>query len=372
MAIERSSSSTSRSTSTSTSTSRSAETTPVETRAREVTAPEKTTPAAAPVRDGMDDPAARRESALAASRGVDTFSVDVKGPSVDAEADVSSKLATVEASASATASVTTVTTTAPVAGGTMTGTISGPSGTVSASAELSPRAYEAKAGLSVDTISASVSGETASGIKYEGDISGPSLSADVSAEAELGWDGVEAKVEVEVNATLVDASGSISKSVSFEVAGEQYNVDVKVEANGRIAAEGKISLDIAIGTDGTVKIEPSADGFAGIEASLGATVTVSHEGDELASAEVDVTGRLGTAFAPKVEAGYELGPDGVLELSASAATTNVSVELKAEVNTAAVGNAAYETAESYIFGPSDENAAPPQGVEFNEFYAFGA
>jgi hypothetical protein len=62
----------------------------------------------------------------------------------------------------------------------------------------------------------------------------------------------------------------------------------------------------------------------------------------------------------------------VLELSASAATPNVSVELKATVDTAAVGNAALETAESYIFGPSDENAAPPQGVEFDATYAFGA
>jgi hypothetical protein len=371
MAIERSSSSTSRSSS-STSSTRSADSSPIEARAREVAAPEKTTPAAKPVRDGMDDPAARREAAQAASRGVDTFSVDVKGPSLDAEADVSSKLATLDAEASVTASTTTVTTTAPVAGGTMTATISGPSATASASASLSPRAYEGTAGVSVETISASVSGETTSGIAYTGDIKGPSVSADLTAEAELGWEGVEAKVELEVNATLVDASGSISKSVSFEVAGEKYDVDVTLEANGRIAAEGKISLDIAIGADGTVKIEPSAEGFAGIEASLGATVTVSHEGDELASAEVDVTGRLGTGFTPGVDGDYELGPDGVLELSASAATPNVSVELKATVDTAAVGNAALETAESYIFGPSDENAAPPQGVEFDATYAFGA
>lgn len=320
----------------------------------------------------MDDPAARRESALAASRGADTFSIDAQGPSADAEVKSSSELATLEGTATATANLGTMTATVPVPGGTMTATAVGPSATATATGEISPRSVDTKAGLALETASMSVSGTTPSGIEYGGELHGPSLSADVSAEAELGWAGVEAKVEVEVNATLVEASGSISKSVSFEVAGEQYNVDVTLDANGRIAAEGKISLDIAIGADGSVKIEPDAEGFAGIEASLGASVTVSHEGEELASAEVDVTGRLGTAFTPKVDAGYELGPDGVLELHAAAATPSVAVEVKAKVDTAAVGNAALETAESYIFGPSDENAAPPQGVEFDAGYAFGA
>lgn len=336
-------------------------------------AAEKPKAPAAPVRDGMDDGAARKEAVTAASRGLDTFSsVELAGPSAEADADASTGLATVDLSASASANLGSMTATLPAAGGTATVSVVGPAASAGVSAELSPRAYEGSAEVSLETVSASVSGTTESGISYEGDISGPSLSADVSASAELGWDGVEAKVEVEVNATLVDASGSISKSVSFEVAGEQYEVEVALEASGRIAAEGKITLDIDIGTDGTVKIEPGADGFAGIEASLNATVEVSHEGKELATAEVDLTGRLGTGFTPDVDGDIKLGADGVLEFEASAATPNVSVELEAKVDTAAVGNAALETAESFIFGPSDPNAAPPQGVEFDATYAFGA
>jgi hypothetical protein len=280
----------------------------------------------------------------------------MQGPTGDASVEVTTGLATLGATATATGTLATLTT----ANGT---TVTGPSATASASAALSPRSAALGLGGSLSTATATVSGVTADGIQYDGTLAGPSLSIDATAEAELGWDGVEARIEVDVNATLVDASGSISRTMSFEVAGEQYEVDLTVEASGRIAAEGSISLEVTIGTDGTVSIKPDAEGFAGIEASLSATIEVSHEGSELVTADVDIAGRMGTPFTPEVDGDISLGADGVLELTAVTATPTLSISAEARVDTAAVGNAAYETAESYIFGPSDENAAPPPGVE---------
>lgn len=149
-------------------------------------------------------------------------------------------------------------------------------------------------GYSADSgFEASTSGTGPGGIEYDAQVSGPSISVDGNASASVGADGIHVNVSVDVNATLAEANASGTKTFQVEVAGEVLDITVDLSAEGVVGADGQLNLDIHIGTDGKVSISAGASGFAGARASLTGGVSVSHEGEEIASGSVTLSATAG-------------------------------------------------------------------------------
>lgn len=139
---------------------------------------------------------------------------------------------------------------------------------------------------------ASSSGEVA-GVEYDASVSGPKVNLSGNASANVGPGGIDINVNVDVNATLAQAGANGTHTFQVEVGGETLDVTVDLSADGMVGADGQLNLNIHIGTDGKVSINAGASGFAGARASLTGGVTVSHDGNEVASGSVTLSATAG-------------------------------------------------------------------------------
>jgi hypothetical protein len=142
---------------------------------------------------------------------------------------------------------------------------------------------------------ASTSGTLPGGIQGEAHVSGPRFSVEGNADASVGVDGIDVNLSVDINATAVEAGASATRTFSVEVAGEKLDVTVDLSAEGVVGADGKLNLDIHIGTDGQVSINAGAEGFAGARGSLTGSIKVEHEGREVASGSVELSATAGVS-----------------------------------------------------------------------------
>ncbi|WP_375773604.1 transporter [Archangium gephyra] len=142
---------------------------------------------------------------------------------------------------------------------------------------------------------ASTQGTLPGGVQGEAHVNGPSLKVDGNAEAKVGPGGIDVNLSVDVSATAVEAGASATKTFQVEVAGEQIEITVDLSAEGVVGADGKLNLDIHIGTDGNVSIQAGAEGFAGARGALTGGVTVKHDGRELASGSVELSATAGVS-----------------------------------------------------------------------------
>ena len=142
---------------------------------------------------------------------------------------------------------------------------------------------------------ASTSGTLPGGIQGEAHVNGPSLKVEGNADAHVGTGGIDVNLSVDINATLVEAGASATKTFQVEVAGEKLDITVDLSAEGVVGADGKLNLDIHIGTDGQVSVQAGASGFAGARGSLTGGVSVSHEGREVASGQIELSASAGVS-----------------------------------------------------------------------------
>lgn len=188
------------------------------------------------------------------------------------------------------------------------------------------------------------SGSGPGGVQYGAYAQGPSFSADASVNADIGLSGIDVELDVSIDATAVEAGANATKTVEFEIAGEQYSVELDLEAMGRIGADGNLSLDLHIGTDGQLSINASAEGFAGAQASLGGSITLNHEGNELASASITASASAGVSGSAHADIGLN---NGNLEFSVGVEATvglGLGVEVEGSVNAGNILAAVGETA----------------------------
>lgn len=189
--------------------------------------------------------------------------------------------------------------------------------------------------------SASYQGRGPGGIETRAHAEGPSLKVDGEASANIDSSGVHLDLKVDVDATLAEAGAGATKTFTADVFGEKIEVEVSLDALGKIGADGSVNLNVDIGTDG-VNVSASAEGFAGAQASLTGGITIRHDGNEIASGEATLSataGVSGSASANLTLNGSEVG----FEAKASAsAGVGFGVEVSGSVNTANAANAVLE------------------------------
>ncbi|NPC49347.1 Circumsporozoite protein [Corallococcus sp. AB032C] len=191
---------------------------------------------------------------------------------------------------------------------------------------------------------AEVNGTGPGGINTNAYVQGPTFSADASVDADIGLSGIDVNVQVDVSANLVEAGASATKTVEFEIAGEQYSVELDLEALGKIGAEGSIDLDLHVGTDGNVSLNAAASGFAGAQASLTGGIELKHEGDTLASASITASASAGVSGDAHADIGLD---GGNLEFDVGVEATaglGLGVEVEGSVNPGNILKAVGETA----------------------------
>ncbi|WNG58755.1 transporter [Archangium gephyra] len=179
---------------------------------------------------------------------------------------------------------------------------------------------------------ASTQGTLPGGVQGEAHVNGPSFKVDGNAEAKVGPGGIDVNLSVDVSATAVEAGASATKTFTVDVAGEQIEITVDLSAEGVVGADGKLNLDIHIGTDGNVSIQAGAEGFAGARGALTGGVTVSHEGRELASGSVELSGTAGVSG--DAHANIELTGEGLtFDVGAEAAVgAGFGVDVNGSIN----------------------------------------
>lgn len=171
-----------------------------------------------------------------------------------------------------------------------------PQSRVTTSGEVNATSANGSVGYdSGSAFEASTQGTLPGGVQGEAHVNGPSLKVDGNAEAKVGPGGIDVNLSVDVSATAVEAGASATKTFQVEVAGEQIEITVDLSAEGVVGADGKLNLDIHIGTDGNVSVQAGAEGFAGARGALTGGVTVSHEGRELASGSVELSATAGVS-----------------------------------------------------------------------------
>ncbi|WP_244227757.1 Circumsporozoite protein, partial [Corallococcus aberystwythensis] len=191
---------------------------------------------------------------------------------------------------------------------------------------------------------AEVNGTGPGGVNTNAYVQGPTFSADASVDADIGLSGIDVNVQVDVSANLVEAGASATKTVEFEIAGEEYSVELDLAALGKIGAEGSIDLDLHVGTDGNVSLNAAASGFAGAQASLTGGIELKHEGDTLASASITASASAGVSGDAHADIGLD---GGNLEFDVGVEATaglGLGVEVEGSVNPGNILKAVGETA----------------------------
>jgi hypothetical protein len=179
---------------------------------------------------------------------------------------------------------------------------------------------------------ASTSGTLPGGVQGEAHVNGPSLKVEGNADAHVGAGGIDVNVSVDINATAVEAGASATKTFQVEVAGEKLDITVDLSAEGVVGADGKLNLDIHIGTDGQVSIQAGASGFAGARGTLTGGISVSHEGREIASGQVELSATAGVSG--NAHANIELNSGGLSFDVGAEATAGVGfgVDVSGNIN----------------------------------------
>ncbi|QDE70412.1 Circumsporozoite protein [Myxococcus xanthus] len=191
---------------------------------------------------------------------------------------------------------------------------------------------------------ADVSGTGPGGIDTRAHVQGPTFSADAQVDADIGLSGIDVSVDIDIEANLIEAGAGASKTVEFEIAGEEYSVELDLEALGKIGAEGSIELDLHVGTDGNVSINAAASGFAGAQASLTGSIELKHEDNTLASGSITASASAGVSGDAHANIGIE---NGNLEFDVGVEATaglGLGVEIEGSVNPGNVLKAVGETA----------------------------
>jgi len=179
---------------------------------------------------------------------------------------------------------------------------------------------------------ARTSGTLPGGVQAEAHVNGPSLKVEGNADASVGTGGIDVNLSVDINATAVEAGASATKTFQVEVAGETLDITVDLAAEGVVGADGKLNLDIHIGTDGQVSINAGAEGFAGARGTLTGGISVSHEGREVASGQIELSATAGVSGS--AHANIELNSDGLSFDVGAEATAGVGfgVDVSGNIN----------------------------------------
>lgn len=168
-------------------------------------------------------------------------------------------------------------------------------------------------------------------------VGGPSLNVSGSGSASISTSGIDVSLDLTIDATLAEAGVSGTHTFNVTVGDEQIDVTVDLSAEGVIGANGELNLDIHIGTDGNISVNAGASGFAGAQGSLAGGITVTHEGNEVLSGNVELSVSAGVSGDAHADIGLN---NGNLEFDVGAEVTagvGFGVDVSGSVN---LGNSA--------------------------------
>jgi hypothetical protein len=226
----------------------------------------------------------------------------------------------------------------------------------STSTELASGEVSAEAGAD-SGIGAETSGEVG-GVEYSAEVSGPSIRLGASASGSVSEDGLKLSVEVNVDATLAQAGADGTVTVPVRLpGGEVIEVTVQLSADAMAGAYGTLVIDISLGPDGQPKVEVHGKGFAGLTGTLSGTVTVTHEGEELMSGTLSVSGAIGVGGGFDFTAG--VNDEGNVEFGVEAqldAGVGGGVNVSGEVDTKATAGAIAEILAGLVRAGFEEGA----------------
>lgn len=206
---------------------------------------------------------------------------------------------------------------------------------VEGSAPIAEGSVEASYGAS--TYEATNTTTLANGTEVTTNVAGPSINVSGSGSASISTSGIDVSLDLTIDATLAEAGISGTHTFNVMVGDEQIDVTVDLSAEGVIGANGELNLDIHIGTDGNISVNAGASGFAGAQGSLAGGISVTHEGNEILSGNVELTASAGVSGEAHADFGIE---NGNLEFDVGAEVTvgvGFGVDVSGSVN---LGNAA--------------------------------
>ncbi len=154
---------------------------------------------------------------------------------------------------------------------------------------------------------ARTSGTLPGGIQGEAHVAGPSFSVNGNARGQVGRNGVDVNLSVDIDATLAQAGARAERTFSVDVAGERLDITVDLGAQGNIGANGRLNLDLHIGTNGNVSINAGAQGFAGARGAITGGIRVQHEGREMARGSLELSGTVGVSGSARANIGLSNG-----------------------------------------------------------------
>lgn len=206
---------------------------------------------------------------------------------------------------------------------------------VEGSAPIAEGSVEAEYGVS--TYEATNTTTLGTGTEVTTNVAGPSINVSGSGNASISTSGIDVSLDLTIDATLAEAGISGTHTFNVMVGDEQIDVTVDLSAEGVIGANGELNLDIHIGTDGQVSVNAGASGFAGAQGSLAGGITVTHEGNEILSGNLELTASAGVSGEAHADFGIE---NGNLEFDVGAEATvgvGFGVDVSGSVN---LGNSA--------------------------------
>lgn len=142
------------------------------------------------------------------------------------------------------------------------------------------------------------------GVEIDSFANGPSFNIDGQASAKLGTGGLDIDLNLKIDANLIEAGASANKTIRFKFQGEEFAVNVKLDANGKVGANGELKIKLQVGPNG-FQAKLDAEGFAGAKGSLSGSIDVSANGKELASGAASVTFAAGVMAGASLEAGLD-------------------------------------------------------------------
>lgn len=191
--------------------------------------------------------------------------------------------------------------------------------------------------------SASGSRQIGPNTTISGNIEAGSARASGQANASLTNQGLNVHAQLDVQANIAAGGGQLEHRIPFTFNGQNYEARVTLSANGAIGANGSLSFDLNLGTNGP-NVSFNANGFAGAQANIGAQLQLFRNGEEVATVNAGATGTAGVQGQAQLQAGFH---NGRLSFNASASAAlglGGGVQLSGSVNTnqaaAALGDAA--------------------------------
>jgi hypothetical protein len=105
-----------------------------------------------------------------------------------------------------------------------------------------------------------------------GDDFGPGASVSGKFDVQLNSNGLDVNGSLKLEAHILHATGKVEKTFEFEYGGEKFRATVALSGDLNIGADANLKVQFHVGTDGVVRVNLGAGGFAGAKGELKGTI----------------------------------------------------------------------------------------------------